>query len=165
MKVLASVLTSFFNRFFGSRVLSQQSVGVSLCYSIVWIGIGLLLLHRLSPHIYENQHDITFEIKLIAFGLVYGAIPYLIPKNLWRPKWISWIAIWFWTLILLVLWSLFDPLGFLMLLSLAMPESKVLALVFLVIILAVVAAMILFATFLGIMRTTLRSVAQVRVAP
>ncbi|MEK6408683.1 MAG: hypothetical protein AABN34_17285 [Acidobacteriota bacterium] len=160
MKVLASVLTNFFNRFFGPRVLSQQSIGVSLCYSIVWIGIGLLMLRRLSPRIYANYHDVTFEIELIAFGLIYGAIPYFIPKNVWHPKWISWIAIWFWTLILIVLWSLFDPMGLLMILSLAIPGAKVLALVFLVFMLAVVAAMLLFVTCFGIMRITLRSVSQ-----
>jgi hypothetical protein len=108
-------------------------------------------------------------IWLIAFGIGYGSIPALISKDTWQPRWLSWIQVWFWLLIISGLWQFFNPWGSIILFGLTHslelpPESRIgaffLILFILSIALSIVFAMFMFTVFVGLMRATLRTVAR-----
>jgi hypothetical protein len=166
MKVIAAVLTSFLDRLFGTRLVSFRSFGVSICYSLVCVGTTVIILSRLYATPDANPDAVSSMIWLIAFGIGYGSIPALIPKDAWQLRWLPWIQVWFWVLVFQGVQSFFTPVSALVVYGLANsqldPELRVGALFGLSFILSIVLsislAMVLFAGFVGIMRVTLRTI-------
>lgn len=122
MKVLASVMTRFMNKLFGARMFSLQSIGVAPCYSVVWIGLALLMLSRLNPSSKSNPFD---SLRLVLFGLVYGSFPAFFERFIWRS--LRFVHVWFAGLIFIFVSNLIEPFGYLMLVSIATPGLRIVA--------------------------------------
>jgi hypothetical protein len=156
MKVLASVLTSFLDRLFGVRLFSLQSFGVSMCYSIFWLGIFLMIAVKLNP---TPETADVHALNIAGFGLLFGTIPALMGKTSWNFIGIRFIHIWFVALLYVSFENFFLPFGYIVLFALVQPGMEKGAFLFTAIIIGVVFAVFLFATFICIMRSTTKAIA------
>ncbi len=157
MKVIASVMTRFMDRLFGNRMLSLQSFGVSACYSIVWIGLAILILSKLNP---KSQSETSHLVWLIVFGLVYGSLPALGTHDEWKFLGFRFIHFWFGGLVFAFIWNFVNPFGYIILWGLVTPGLRMGALIFFVIFLGIIFSIFLFTTFISVMRITLRTIAR-----
>jgi hypothetical protein len=156
MKVLASVMTRFMNKLFGARMFSLQSIGVAACYSVVWIGLALLMLSRLNPSSKSNPFD---SLRLVLFGLVYGSFPAFFERFIWRS--LRFVHVWFAGLIFIFVSNLIEPFGYLMLVSIATPGLRIVAALVIAIVVGIAFSIFLFTLFISIMRLTLRTIARI----
>jgi hypothetical protein len=157
IKTLASVLTAIFNRLFDTRTFSVESLGVSICYSFVCVGLLALLLRKVSAN---SKLEIPAIASMIAFGAIYGTIPILL-RNVKLKFWkITPIHLWFIGLIVSQGWGLWIPLFYIIFIGATQPEARTGVLVILVVVAAFVIAIGLFWIFIGLMRLTVRTISQ-----
>src|SRR6266404_2675641 len=97
IKALASLVTNIFVKVFGTRIYSVESLGVSICYSDVCLGLLSVLLSKLSPTTPFRVSDIA---SLITFGIIYGSLPILLRQI--RRKFIRVAAIYIWCTALII---------------------------------------------------------------
>lgn len=157
IKALASVVTSIFDRLFGGRIYSIESLGVSICYSDVCLAGLSLLVSKLSPNIPLGPPGI---ISMVAFGVIYGSLPILLRK--WKLKvWkITPIHVWFIALVVKQGWGLWSILFYTLYLGVTRPDLRSGALAILVLASAFIVAQSLFWLFVGLMRLTVRTISR-----
>jgi hypothetical protein len=148
IKTLASVVTGVFDRSFGKRILSVESLGVSICYLYVLVGILSLFWISLAT---------TPPVRLIAFGLLYARIPILLRRVKRRVWKLTPTHLWFITLIAIQGWgnwgtffSSFYLLSFVEHRGKAIPAIGVTVTIFL--------AEVFFWITLGLMRYSVRTI-------
>ncbi|MGH9967800.1 MAG: hypothetical protein ACREBG_08170 [Pyrinomonadaceae bacterium] len=157
IKALASLVTNIFDRVFGTRIYSVESLGISICYSDVCLGLLSILLSKLSPTTPFRVSDIT---SLIAFGILYGSLPILLRKI--GRKFIRMAAIYVWCIALIIKggWGTWSILFYAAYWWFTRPDLRDGSTVILVFAFAFVGAQILFWIFIGLMRSTVRTISQ-----
>jgi hypothetical protein len=157
IKTLASLVTNIFDRVFGTRIYSVESLGVSICYSDVCLGLLSILLRKLSPTTPFRVYDIA---SLIVFGVAYGSLPIVLRKI--KRKYIRLTAIYVWCIALIVKggWGTWTILVYAIYWWFTRPELREGSNVILVIAFAFIGAQILFWIFIGLMRSTVRTISQ-----
>lgn len=157
IKALASLVTNIFDRVFGTRIYSVESLGVSICYSDVCLGLLSILLSKLSPATPFRGSDIA---SLITFGTIYGSLPILLRKI--RRKFIRAAAIYIWCIALIIKggWGTWTILFYIVYWWFTRPELREGSTVILVIAFAFIGSQILVWIFIGLMRSTVRTISQ-----
>jgi len=106
MREVANVTDSVFDRLLGRSLLSLQSAGVSICYSMASIGLGHLLFVLFGDRVgmkYEGALPIShgtprmmyflFAVVFIGTFLSLGTLPMFTTKRLWLAVWTCLLSI------------------------------------------------------------------------
>jgi hypothetical protein len=98
MRQVASLTDSGFNRLFGNRIISLQSLGVSVWYSIASIFLALLLeagLTAQSPDLplVSRLLIIAISLGLALFFVSVGTLPAFTPRTAWLVIWGALLAV------------------------------------------------------------------------
>lgn len=102
MRVVSDIAASIFDRLFGKRLFSFQSVAVSICFSVASLGIASLIFlslrHYVSTYFGVPSNFNTnraFPLILVTlFFIILGAFPLLF------SRWRRWKLIWYFLLTL-----------------------------------------------------------------
>jgi hypothetical protein len=156
MKMLASVMTTIFDRLFGVRIFSVQAVGVSICYSFICTGVLSLILRRLAP---VSNIRLSDALGMIVEGVIFGTVPIFLSQWNLKVFRITPIHVWFSIFIIKSGWGLGTPFFYIVYIGLSKPEMRKITFMILALAGAVLLALFLFAVFVGIMRTTVRGIA------
>lgn len=141
MQMIAKLMTIGFDRIFGSRLFSLQSIGVSICYAMVFLNLTLLIISR---------NDTYDSLSSLLFSLILGTIPVLI-----RDKF--WLRVWFMLFVFLSLTSFILPMLYYSIAAFYLHHTDA-ALILLVIIISIGLSAALFTLFIGIMRKSLNRI-------
>jgi len=112
MREVANLTNSLFDRLLGRDLLSLQSAGVSICYSMASIGLGHLLFVLFGeslgmryegalPISYGTPRTIYFLLVAVFIGtfLMLGTLPMFTERRLWLAVWTSLLSmfgfVWF----------------------------------------------------------------------
>ena len=84
IRVVADLTNWFFDRLFGAKLVSLQSVGVSACFSLASLAVVCV------PEIGNFPNDIlALYFPLIALLMVCGTLPFVLKNRLYQRPWLA----------------------------------------------------------------------------
>jgi hypothetical protein len=158
MKVLAGVLANLLDRIFGPKTISIQAIGVSICYSLIWIGVGLMIMKRLNAKSISSD-----EVPQILFGIGFGTLTAIFPTRIRRSTRRTLILIWFSLLCFILFVQFLYPMLLLAMFAFSQDKQEAVSIPVTAIV-AVVLTICLFGSFVAVMRASVRAISNSRSA-
>jgi hypothetical protein len=150
MRVMAAILNSLFNRIFGKRLISLQSITVSVCYAVVSV-VTVLMLGKL----YLNRDAGSFLPSVLLAYLLVGTTPLLVTLIKGRAKQKKYLLVWQTVSLTFALLNIVVPFVEAAKLFYS-PEDKYLFSLFMLIGLGIILALGIYAAFVMVARISLR---------
>jgi hypothetical protein len=83
IRAISEKITAGFDKVFGKKLFSLQSLTVSICYAVAWFWLAIIILS-----LWTKPADFPFSLFLpMTFFVVYATLPATIKQEKWQLVW------------------------------------------------------------------------------